>query len=140
MVWQRILPLSSKTKRITQKHLKDSNQFTQSQLREIKSLKESNYRKFLQLTCLNLEIFNLIKQFYRENQIILLTNASQKRVMLLLEYYDIAKYFSHIYCNTEGNKFANLVRTFGFEVGSLVVFENEDKEVCNALMAGVLSD
>ncbi|TLD87821.1 hypothetical protein [Helicobacter sp. MIT 05-5294] len=60
--------------------------------------------------------------------------------MLLLEYYDIAKYFSHIYCNIEGNKFANLVKDFGLEVGSLVVFENEDKEVCNALMAGVLQD
>lgn len=91
-------------------------------------------------TFLNQNLFKIIIQFHQKNQIILLTNASESRTILLLKYHCIDKYFSYIFCNTQGNKFLNCIESLQLNAGNLLVFENEYLQIQAALCAGVSKD
>lgn len=71
---------------------------------------------------------------------ILLTNASKNRTILLLKYYRIDKYFSHIFCNTQGNKFLNCMKFLQLNAENMLVFEDENLQVQYASCAGITKD
>lgn len=94
----------------------------------------------MEYTLLNRNLFEIISQFHRKNKIILLTNASENRAKLLLKYHYVDKYFSHIFCNTQGNKFLNCIESLQLNIENLLVFENEYLQIQTALCAGISKD
>ncbi|MDE5592158.1 MAG: HAD hydrolase-like protein [Helicobacter sp.] len=132
--------LFSSPQRITLKDLEKTSQFSVIKLKAIKNLKDFSYPKYLEYTFVNKNLFEIIIQCSSKKQIILLTNASENRVKLLLKYHCIDKYFSHIFCNTQGNKFLDCIESLQLNIEDLLVFENEVSQIQLALCAGISKD
>lgn len=120
--------------------MRSIGQFSDVELKAIKNRKDSIYPKYLEYTFLNQRLFALIFKYFQRNKIILLTNASESRTILLLKYYQIDKYFAHIFCNQSGNKFVNCIKSLELNPNNMLVFEYETLQVQCALCASILKD
>lgn len=72
--------------------------------------------------------------------VILLTNARQRRAKLLLDYYNLHNSFSRIYYREDYSgisKFEYLIQTVGINSTGVILFENEDNMIQEAIRLGI---
>lgn len=104
---------------------------------KIKSLKDEIYNNFMDQTVVNKNLKQIIIDFYKTNRIFLITNANRNRVFQLLKYHSLNSYFFEIFINSSLNKYQNIIKIYNLNPKDLVVFENEEKEIHNALDVGI---
>lgn len=125
--------------RFNHKLLKDYlENLTNSQYKSIINLKRKIYHKYLSFTMINEKVYRLFLKFHLANKTILATNANKKRTMELLKFHKISDLFTHVFCNSNGNKYLNLILIFNLNPKLLIAFENDEKEIKMAIEAGLL--
>lgn len=132
------LEIDKSEKRLDHLSLKELLPFLDAQkFTQITTLKAKIYPKYLAYTKINEKLVDFLKSFYKKNHIYLNTNASQARVELLLHYHKLEDLFALIFCNTWGNKYQNLIDKLNLKAQFIIAFEDDEKEILNALKAGL---
>ena len=84
---------------------------------------------------------DILTKFKKRNSIIILaTNSSKIRANLLLEYYNLKSFFDYIFCKEDylnNNKFEFVCNYLNLDKDKILVFENEKKEIENAISIGI---
>lgn len=100
--------------------------------------KESIFYKYLHLTSLITSTMTLLRQYRTNNKkLIVVTNCKSKRAMELLEYYHIDSLFYAQFYNECGNKYKQVLTEYKISPQSVILIENEDTQIMNAVVAGV---
>lgn len=113
---------------------------------KIIDLKDRLFSKNLNLTNLNISLLNLIKKYAKRNRIVLATNSHKARAISLLEYYNIVDLFDYIFFKedfekiNENNKIQYVLKHLKINPKKLIVFENEQCVINEALLFGILDN
>lgn len=130
-------------KRFTRNKLREIfPQLTQKQIDEIIVRKEKSFESLLKETELNKNLFNILKHLYHEGcHTILLTNCQAGRAISLCKYYNITKFFVQRFFHEDyvDNKYIFL-RSLGYDLQNVVLYENEDYPSLEAISNGIKSD
>lgn len=126
--------------RFTRNELKDFfPKLSKSQFDEIVSLKEKYFESYLKKTELNVNLFQLLRQYHHEGRhTILLTNSHLERAVSLCNYYCLTKYFAKCFYKEDydGSKYAFLISQ-GYDLSKVVLFENEESPALEAVRYGI---
>lgn len=71
---------------------------SEADLKRVKKIKARCYRENVNLIKPNLALFELIRHFKKTCRIFLVTTASRKNVLFLLNHFKMKKYFDYIMC------------------------------------------
>lgn len=133
--------------RFTRKTLKKSiPTLSPLEFNKIIDLKDRLFSKNLNLTNLNISLLNLIKKYTKRNRIVLATNSHKARAISLLEYYNIVDLFDYIFFKedfekiNENNKIQYVLKHIKINPKTLIVFENEQCVINEALLFGILDN
>ncbi|ADE15388.1 hypothetical protein Nhal_2300 [Nitrosococcus halophilus Nc 4] len=116
---------------------------TDTQLKEIVSLKTGYFTQFLSVTQLNTMLARLVSEHSLENTIVLLTCCREKRATEILKYYGLLEHFKRLICwevlssNDSPNKYETAIRIMAVHQESIVVFDNDPFGVEAAINAGI---
>lgn len=115
----------------------------ESEFEKIIEIKEKNYKDYLIHTKLNKTIADILLQYSKSNSTILVTNCREDRALATLDYYNLTDKFSKLLfrqISSSGeriNKYKNAISSLNLATQSVMVFENENKEIEDAIMAGI---
>ena len=130
-------------KRFTRSVLKETfPELKRSQFDEIINRKERFFESYINETELNLNLFKLLKKHhYQRHHTILLTNCHSSRAIRLCNYYNLTKYFVRRFFHEDclGNKYS-LLKSLGYDLKNVVLYENEEFPSSEAIKNGVKSD
>jgi beta-phosphoglucomutase-like phosphatase (HAD superfamily) len=118
---------------------------TDEQLELITSLKSKYFSGFISKTRLNIALADLFTSCHRKNTIILVTCCRKMRVMEILNYYNLFECFSQIICQEDlllsglSNKYEHAIALAGTSPETILVFENDDIFIEQAIISGVPS-
>lgn len=112
------------------------------EINKIIDLKNNLFSKNLHLTNLNISLVNLIKKYAKKNKIVLATNSHKERAQSLLEYFNIIDLFDFIFFKEDfeeinESKVQYVLNYFGISPKKLIIFENEEFIINDALSLGV---
>ena len=116
---------------------------TKKEFEKIIEIKNKLYTNYLSKTKLNSLIVDILKKYSKTNTTILVTNCRKDRALLTLKYHGIIGLFTHLLyqSNTIGlkkiNKYKKALLCFKLSPKSVLVFENEELEKRDALLAGI---
>ena len=116
---------------------------TEVEHKKIIQLKEENYKEHLSHTKLNKSIANILVEYSKTNQTILVTNCREHRALMTLNYHNLTNKFSNLFfrqiSDNESpiNKFKNAICNLSLPADRVVVFENERQEIEDAILAGI---
>lgn len=119
---------------------------TEEKYEKIVLQKELNYRKHLSQTILNNSVADILTQYSKTNKTVLVTNCRKDRALLTLKYYNLSNNFSHFFFRqisgngSKINKYENTIKHLKLSAQDVIVFENEETEINDAILAGVLID
>jgi len=105
--------------------------------------KEDNYKKYLAQTKLNKSVSDILLQYYRTNKTVLVTNCRKDRALMTLNYHNLTDKFSNIFFRqiednqSRINKYKNAISSLSLSAQTVVVFENEKREIEDAILAGI---
>jgi beta-phosphoglucomutase-like phosphatase (HAD superfamily) len=91
-------------------------------------------------------IEEILYRYSQTNKTVLVTNCRENRVTMILNYHRLTDKFSHIFCRhlsdsgTRINKYSNAINRLNILPQNIVVFENEEMEINDAIKAGIPSD
>ena len=125
------------TKDSLRKYLKD---IPQAVINRVVAEKDSCFAKYIDKTVLNVNLFRLLKVLSEcGKETILLTNSRKKRALQLCCHYDICRCFTNMffYEDYTGSKY-DFLKTNGYNLSSVVLFENEDEGKMSAVSAGIM--
>lgn len=72
------------------------------------------------------------------DKVVLLTNSAERRAQETLRHWSLNGFFDEIVCNGGcGNKYMNYFNNFDSDPARCVVWENEEKQIMSAIVAGV---
>lgn len=74
---------------------------SKADLKKVKKLKACYYRKCVNLIKPNVSLIELIKHFRKTCKICLVTSASKKNALFLLNHFKIRKYFDFVMCGED---------------------------------------
>ena len=106
--------------------------------------KERYYKDYLPKTKLNKLIADILIKYSKTNKTVLVTNCREDRTLMILKYHEIIDKFSHILyrqkTNNEKmvNKYKKALSNLKISPNLVILFENENSEIKNAITAGVL--
>jgi len=98
------------------------------------TLKNRVFSKFLHYTKINQSVLDVIKN-KKNKKVILVTNSSITRAKMTLAYHNLISEFDGMFFNTDTNKYQYVLNNINDD--SVFVFENEAKEIQNAVDAGI---
>ena len=119
---------------------------TEERLVEIIKQKEINYKKHLSQTKLNKAVSDILIQYSKTNQTVLVTNCREDRAVLTLEYHKLIDKFNHFFFKeiddkaNRVNKYKNALNNLSLSAQIVVAFENEKVEIEDAKLAGIPID
>lgn len=126
------------TKRFTRKILKDCFlSINKDTFNDIIRLKEKYYSYFLDKTYLNVTLINLLNR-YQTNKKILVTKCSKERGIQTLKYHNLFSFFDDIVYATTDNKYNEVIGKYSLNPTDIVIFENDDSEIDDAIEVGIL--
>jgi len=106
--------------------------------------KERYYKDYLPKTKLNKLIADILIKYSKTNKTVLVTNCREDRTLMILKYHEIIDKFSHILyrqkTNNEKmvNKYKKALSNLKISPNLVILFENENSEIKNAITAGIL--
>lgn len=102
--------------------------------------KESLFPSFLKSTKVNNEVVKVLSKYSKTNKCYLVSNSREKRARQILEYYELTSLFHDFIfgagTDTGYNKYEYAARNFNMDKNKTLIFENEEKEIRNAEIAG----
>ncbi len=116
------------------------------ELEKVIQLKESLYEEFLNMTSLINENVDVLLKYSKTNQTYLVTNCRKDRALKTLNHFGLVDMFTDIFYrrfddnNRKVNKFENALSILGVPPNIVIVFENEDAEIADAIEAGFTLD
>lgn len=105
--------------------------------------KEEYFKYFLNQTTLKSEIVDILFKYSKMNKTILVTNCRKDRALSTLNHFGLTDKFEKIFYRKfdengkKINKFENAIFKLGVEPNLVVVFENEEIEIADAIQAGI---
>jgi beta-phosphoglucomutase len=118
---------------------------TAAQLELITSLKSQYFRGFLSETCLNTKLAALITSHSGKNPMILVTCCQEMRAVEVLTYHELLDCFTQLICREalllggSLNKYENAITLTGLSREAVLIFENDNIGIEQAIVAGVPS-
>ena len=104
--------------------------------------KERLYHELLVETQINHHIANMLFKYCKTNKTILVTNCRRNRALLTLEFWGLTHKFSSIFfrddCDSKNNKYQNAINCLKIAPQLVIVFENDQHAIQDALEAGIL--
>ncbi|AQX00105.1 HAD hydrolase-like protein [Elizabethkingia anophelis] len=106
--------------------------------------KEINYKKYLHETSSNSTLVNILSQYSKTNQTVLVTNCREERALMTLDYYNLTDKFSNLFFRVVSdnenriNKYKNAITNLKVPAEKIIVFENEKQEIDDAILSGIL--
>lgn len=116
---------------------------TDSEYDKIIELKELNYVNLLFHTKLNHSVVNILTRYYKTNKTVLVTNCREDRARETLDYHNLIDKFSYLFFRQTTdkenriNKYTNAINLMSLSAHRVIVFENEELEIENAILAGI---
>jgi len=108
-----------------------------SDLKRIVKLKENKYKNYLEKTKVNEELVILLQKYYKTNRIILVTKCHRERAEETLCFHKLSHYFTNKIFSQTNNKYKEAINNLQLSVSSVVIFEDDDLEVENAIKSGI---
>ena len=105
--------------------------------------KERYYGDFLYETKLNKFIANILLKYSKTNKCVLITNCRKDRALITLDYFDLTDKFSNIFYRQlddnekKINKYQNAISCLNISPRVVIVFENEQPEILDAIETGI---
>ncbi|MBE9597992.1 HAD family hydrolase [Pedobacter sp. MC2016-24] len=105
--------------------------------------KEECYKNFLHETRLNHRVSNILSVYSDITRTVLVTNCREERAKLILNHHGLTDKFDDCFyrgLNKTGNKinkFLNAIDAIGISAEHIIVFENEQSEMDDAVSAGI---
>ncbi len=104
--------------------------------------KERCYDEFLSAITLKDKIVDIFMKYCYNNKTFLVTNSRKNRALSILNHFNLKDKFSRVlYRQTERrkyhNKYKNAIEILGISAKNIIVFENENSEVADALSVGI---
>lgn len=116
---------------------------TATQLELITSLKSEYFNRCLSETRLNTELADLITSHYGKNPIILVTCCREMRAVEVLKHHKLLECFTRMICREvlllgkSSNKYENAITLMGASREAILIFEDDDIGIEQAIIAGV---
>jgi len=113
------------------------------ELDKIIKLKETNYLEHLERTKINKPVAEILLQYSKTHKTILVTNCRKDRAIITMDYHNLRDKFSAMIfrldtkVDSRTNKYLNALSHFNLPPDNVVVFENENQEVEDAINAGI---
>lgn len=110
---------------------------------EIIKLKEGFYTENIGQTKLLSYANEILNKFFEINTAVLVTNCREERAIMTLNYHGLTDKFKHkifrksIDKNKHVNKFVNALNILDLEPQMIILFENEQFEIDEAVKAGI---
>jgi len=129
--------------RFTRKKLRTTFPYmTKAQLNNIIEIKEKFYKDFLSKTKLNQKVYNLLNKYSKTNKTILVTNCRKNRALMILQHYNLEKKFEKLFFrqidkNKKVNKFKKTISYLDIIPQNIIVFDNNQSEISDAIDAGI---
>jgi beta-phosphoglucomutase-like phosphatase (HAD superfamily) len=130
-------------KRTTRETIK--NEFPALSIDNINNIvmeKELIFHKYLTKTVLNSDVASILKRSNGKINI-LATNSRKNRAEMLLKHHGLTNKFVHILCRdseTQSDKYVDLRKFMPSKIKSLIIFEDDYKEINRAISAGIHPD
>ena len=105
--------------------------------------KEKFYEDFLHETKLKKQVFDILIKYSERNKTVLVTNCRKDRALLTLNHFELTEKFSHIFYRQLDdneiriNKYLKAIASLRISPNSVIVFENENSEILDAIKAGI---
>ncbi len=139
--------LYSSKERFNRKQLKAIfPKLSKIEYQQIIQLKNKLYSQYLNKTTLNSLLIEIINKYSKTNKIILVINSHKERADIILKYHKLIDTFKHkFYKEDQSNinkisKFKYALNYLKLQPTSIVIFENEDLEINNAILSGIPSE
>jgi len=116
---------------------------TEFDYKRIIQCKEEFYKDFLKETKLNTVVVDVLFKYLSTNKAVLVTNCRKGRATLILNYHELADKFTHCFYREfdangkKVNKYLNAIRALNVSPDLVVIFENEQTEIDDAIEAGI---
>ena len=120
-----------------------SPNLTETDLEKIIHQKEENYKEYLSQTKLNKPVADILVQYSKTNKTVLVTNCRKDRALMTLNYYNLIDKFSNLLFRQisdkepQVNKYKNAIISLNLSAQTVIVFENEKKEIEDAIDSGI---
>ena len=105
--------------------------------------KERFYKDYLPETKLNKLVADILLKYSKINKCVLITNCRKDRALLTLNFFGITDKFSNIFYRqlddneTKINKYQNAIFCLSVSPIAVMVFENEQSKISDAIEAGI---
>nr|WP_315137481.1 HAD hydrolase-like protein [uncultured Capnocytophaga sp.] len=109
-----------------------------SDFEKIVRLKEDKYKDYLSKTVVNKDLMILLQNYHKTNAVILVTKCHRERAKQTLSYHNLELYFTDKVFSEGGNKYKEAINSLQLATSSVVVFEDDDTEIENAIKVGIL--
>lgn len=131
-------------KRFNRSDLKNSiSNLSEIEYKKIIQEKKNYYLEFLPQTKLITKTVEILYKYAKTNKTVLVTNCREDRALITLNFYDLNKKFDYIFYRDETNyenrinKYTNAINHLKISTESIIVFENEQIEIDDAIRAGI---
>jgi beta-phosphoglucomutase-like phosphatase (HAD superfamily) len=129
--------------RITRERLQRELTISENDMNEIIAFKQQVLYSYIHCTKAT-KIYDFAKSLLGKFPLYLATSAHADRVSLLLNYYHMADMFEGIVCGEEvtsgRSKFDVVMEKYNLDPSRMIVFENSQKEIDEAMRKGVQTD
>ncbi|WP_075591137.1 HAD hydrolase-like protein [Labilibacter marinus] len=105
--------------------------------------KEKNFSKHLSHTTLKSAAVDILNQYSITNKTVLVTNCREDRALLTLDFHNLTNKFNNLFFRqsikngNHINKYQHAITTLNVSVNKIIVFENEIREIDDALKTGI---
>lgn len=92
---------------------------------------------------MNKNIVEILEKFSTRNKTVLVTNCRENRALLILNHFKLYDKFDKVFCKTNAatgdkiNKYQIAIDSLNISPKLIIVFENEEAEIINAIKAGI---
>lgn len=117
---------------------------TEKDFQEVIRQKERLYAENINHTKLISYMYDILNNFYEMNTTVLVTNCREERALLTLMQHDLTNKFKFKFFrktidkDQHINKFENAITNLKIDPKEIIVFENEEFEINEAIKAGIL--
>lgn len=113
------------------------------EFQEIIRIKESLYKENLKYTKLIPFGYDILNKYCEVNATVLVTNCREERAIMTLNYHGLTNKFRYTFFrksvdkNSHMNKFENALKSLNLDPKNIILLENEQFEIEEAIKAGI---
>lgn len=130
------LPITNND-RITRQSLQCIPNISKDQIDKIVDEKNRLYSNNIYLAQPISSTVELLECFYKQNNTYLVTKARIDRANETISYFGLRDRFKNIISSNAENKYSDAISRLGIDPSTVIVFENEEKQIQASLNAGI---